>query len=212
MCVSTRQDNVSVFRLFLGDESADFVDIDIRVSDGNVDLVEQHHSDIRVAYQIFRDSPCVLSHFNVAGLVLGFPSETGAHSMESAYVAEFGGDQFAFACGHAALDELDDRTAYAVRNASENHSECSGRFAFAFAGVDDDQPFFFGLCGHDLVADHFLLGHLDFVSFQIVSHHLSCLRHVAPRRTAFRASGESNSNAGAKDRAPTPPAAWPPFL
>ena len=54
---------------------------------------------------------------------------------------------------------------------AEHHAESRGRLALALAGMDDQQAFFDGLAGHDLVARRLLLAHLLVVTVIVVFGH-----------------------------------------
>ena len=89
MGVAAGQDDMGHLRFVLGQESHYFGNVDIVVSDRNIDLIQQNHVVAFIQDQLFRLGPCGLRHFDIARLVLGLPGEAFSHRVKSAGVLEF---------------------------------------------------------------------------------------------------------------------------
>src|ERR1700756_3377571 len=87
-------------------ERDDLVDIEIVVTQRDVDLVEHDHAQARIGYQLFCFLPSSLRRGDIAGLVLGFPGKTFAHRMKLTELAEMTGQKPALAGIPCTLDEL----------------------------------------------------------------------------------------------------------
>lgn len=90
--VAAGEDDVGHVGFLGGEEFDDFVDVDVVVADRDVDFVEEDHFVGHIEDQFLGFGPSGLSHFGIAGFVLGFPGEAFAHGVERAFVSEFGQD------------------------------------------------------------------------------------------------------------------------
>ena len=159
---------------FLRQEPHDLGQIEVVITQRDVDLVQQHHPNRGIADQLFRLLPPFLRHLDIAGLVLGFPGEALAHRVKLAQIAEIALQQPPLAGIPGPLDELHHGAGHPMRDAAQDHAEPGGGLALARSGMHDDQPLLTLLLRHDLVARGLLLGHLlrmaIFVGKRCVGH------------------------------------------
>ena len=113
------------------------------------------------------DKACHAQGGDVACQVLRLPSEALPHRMPGHLVAEFL-ERVALGRMPRTLDELHNAHAFSAADHAERQAKGRGRFAFAGAGMDDEEPLLDLLTGHLLVLDRLALRHLGAMALGIL--------------------------------------------
>src|SRR5258708_26770633 len=95
--VAARKHDMRHRRLLVFQECDHLVDVEIVITQGDVDLVEHDHAQARIGDQLPGLFPASLGSRDVAGAILGFPGKTLAHGVELAEFAEMRGQKPALA-------------------------------------------------------------------------------------------------------------------
>src|SRR3989338_6949581 len=172
----------------------------------DVDFIQHHQRDVRVAQHAASHIPCGLRRCNVALLVLGFPGEAFAHHVILDF-REAAKKRF-LAGGKTAFDELHHADAHVVPEGTGDHAEGRGALAFAVAGVHQHHAAVLG-GAVDLCVHHFLValragavplvgsGHI------LIAHYLTVFLAITGARAVSTAY-----NAAAHARYSMPPAKY----
>src|SRR5262249_9714247 len=111
--------------------------------------------------------PGALGGSDVARKILGFPGEALPHRMPRHLVAEHR-QRVSLGGVPRTLDELDDADPMATAQHAQRQAEGRRGFTLAGRGVDDEQPFFYGLGGDLGILNGFALRHLGAMTFGFV--------------------------------------------
>src|SRR5476649_667778 len=133
----------------------DVVDVEIAVFQRDVQFVEQHQTYRGIGQELLGLDPCQPGFFDVAFAVLRLPGVAFTHRVEADFFGE-AAQEFFLAGRHRAFDELHHGDLHPVAHGAHHHAEAAGAFAFAVAGVDDDDADFF-IGRRDLCVDDGLL-------------------------------------------------------
>src|SRR3989338_1373579 len=172
----------------------------------DVDFIQHHQRNIRVAQHAASHIPCSLRRGNVALLVLGFPGEAFAHHV----ILDFRKtpEKCFLAGGRASLDELHYADAHVVPEGTGDHAEGRGALALAVAGVHQHHAAALG-GAVDLCIDHFLVA-LRASAVPLLGRRRILIAHYLPVALATTgARADSNAyNAAAHARYSRPPAKY----
>ncbi|MNO66519.1 hypothetical protein D3C76_573080 [compost metagenome] len=126
--------------------------------EGDVQLIEHHQPDTRVAQQLTGNSPGGFGGGDIALAVLGFPGEALAHDMEAHLFGKTSVEQL-LSRAVAALDELHHAALHAMAHGPGEHAERRTALALAVAGQHQQQPTLIRRTGNAFVDHGFLAQH-----------------------------------------------------
>jgi len=148
--VAAGDDDVQIVRLGCQCRN-DLVARQVVVAQHDVELVEQHQPVGRIGDHRLGRLPRLARGGDVAGAVLGVPSEALTHCPTGHKIAE-SFKRHALTGGPHPLYELDDADPHAVAKTTQNHTESGGRLTLTFAGMHDQKPTLLGLGGQHALA------------------------------------------------------------
>ncbi len=162
--VAAGDDHVLVGGLLVAQEGQDFIEIEIVVTQHDVQLVEQHQPMTVIADHLLGALPARGRGGDVTLTVLGDPGEALAHDVQRDQIRK-GLQQTRFArVPFRRLGELHDADGIAMTDMAEHHAQRRRCLALAGAGMDDQQAFLSDLGRHDLVLRRLVFGGLDLVA------------------------------------------------
>ncbi|OMP13516.1 hypothetical protein COLO4_01515 [Corchorus olitorius] len=110
--------------------------VKVVILQSDVQFVQQHQADGRIAQQFTGAGPCGLGFFHVARAVLRLPRVAFAHYVKAALFGKATQEAF-FAGRDRALDELHHADLHVVAHGADHHAEAGAGFALAVTGVDE---------------------------------------------------------------------------
>ncbi|MNI76942.1 hypothetical protein D3C73_1332010 [compost metagenome] len=132
--------------------------------EGDVQLIQHHQADGRIAQQFPGHRPRRFGGSDVALTVLGFPGKPFAHHMKTHLLGKAPEEQL-FAGTVAALDELHHAALHAVPHGAGKHAEGRTALALAVAGQHQQQATLVRGIGDALVDHGFFALHARQVAF-----------------------------------------------
>src|SRR5450830_1909761 len=162
-CGAARDDHVLHGRT--GDQIGDHhVDVEVAVFEGDVQFIEQHQTDSRIAQEAPGLLPRQLGLGDVAFAVLGVPGVAFAHGVKL-HLRGKTAQEFFFSRLHRPFDELHHAHRHAVAHGADHHTQAARALALAVARVDNDDADRLVGGGDPGVDDGFFARHAGAVAF-----------------------------------------------
>ena len=124
-------------RLQRGDDG---MHVEIVIAQRDIELVEDNQAERSIGHEFYRLRPGLLRGGDVTLEILRFPGEALAHGVPGDLIGKHG-ERVALSRMPGSFDELDDTHAMAAAEHAQREAEGGGGFAFARAGMDDEETF-----------------------------------------------------------------------